>query len=236
MPEHYCNSCHKSFSTKFSLYRHIDNQHFTNKRERDTVQKEMDSDSEQKDIPESDHDSDSQGGDGPDKSESDHGSDSRSGDESDNTESESGSDDDSDSSDSEVSSEESSEENAPVTQKLVDETYGLYEKDFDELVEKFTTDGHSEKEARQMAHQELVSKYRKSFRKRLEGFMTRYEQFRREPLYRTINVSRKRLREDDDLDENESIKAAIRHRKYRIYDQFPSDIDESDEEASSEQD
>lgn len=70
--------------------------------------------------------------------------------------------DSNDGSESEASSSEQTtpaKASAPITKKMVDETYEIFDDTFGSLVDQFVSDGISVRKAKQRAHRNLVPKY-----------------------------------------------------------------------------
>ena len=134
-------------------------------------------------------------------------------------------------SEEEEEEEEEKEELAddPVTQSMKHETYKIHKQEFDEIVEGLVEEGISEESAARRAHNQLAPSYRKTFRKLLARYMTRYLQFKRGAIYKLVSDTAKELRFSEDFGPEESLKCAIQKRKFKLNEQFPSDEEDSDE-------
>ena len=152
---------------------------------------------------------------------------------SDETDREEGDEDEEEETEDESSDEEAS---TPITDDFVKSVYKRFREEYDELFQGFRDEGKSEEDARWSAHTQLLPKYRKNFRTKVERFLVRYAQFKNEPLYKNIRKTVKAL-EDENFKPLERIKSAVAKRKFLLYEQFPSDPEDgSDMESDQEND
>jgi len=131
---------------------------------------------------------------------------------------------------SEDSSEDELTERQPVTVSFVRAAYNGLREEHGELFDQYINDGKSEKDARRLSYQQLLPKYRKTFRKSVERFLIQHRQFRMEPIYKAVIKSARDLQENEDFDFLESIRAAIQKRKFLLNEQFPSDCSDIESE------
>ena len=122
----------------------------------------------------------------------------------------------------------------PETDRLLDRVYSTVEPRLQTLTEQLMADDCDEDEAREEAYEHLLPVYQKEFRKQLGDALEQMEQFRREPVYILVTKTAKELQLDG-LSRKESIRAAIRNRKYKINKFVPKEFEEEGEEEESEE-
>lgn len=163
--------------------------------------------------------------------------------------SEAESDGDSDASDMEASDEELSEEendesdeeleleddDPELYEEIAEKAWKPYRMQFDNLVEKFTSEGQSESEAKQSAYNLVLTGHRKTFRNEFTEMLLKMEQLRQDPTYKAVMKTAKRLREDDENDFDESIRSAVNKRKYLINELVSDDYQEYDDDDDDEE-
>ena len=97
------------------------------------------------------------------------------------------------------------------------------------VVDYLVGQGRDEKEAKEEAYESMLPAYQKEFRQQLGDAFELIEEIRREPLYKIVMDRAKQLRLDG-LGRTESIRAAIRDRKYKVNEFFPDKYESDDEE------
>ena len=132
------------------------------------------------------------------------------------------------------SDDDDNEKPQPETDIMINNVYGEFEEDREEMMEKLIEEGRDEHQAKTEVYQYLVPKYQKAFRHKLTNTLVRLNQLRREPIYKVVMDTAKDLRADG-LDQEESIRAAISKRKHKINAYIPDEY-ESEEEEEEETD
>ena len=118
----------------------------------------------------------------------------------------------------------SEKDTTPITCAMVDDIFHRFRDEYDQLVQHYVEQDNTQEEARRLAYREMVPKFRKAFRKSLQNHLLRAHQLRKEPLYKAIMKTVQEFR-DNDYSTEEAIKSALGKRKYKVYAEFPSDIE-----------
>lgn len=141
------------------------------------------------------------------------------------------------SADEEEDEEEEEEEGDPqLYEEIAMKAWKPYRAKFEDLVEKFMVDGESESDAKQNAYDFVVKAHRKTFREEYTNMLLKIQELKQDPTYRAVMKTAKRLREDDDHDTDESIRAAVSKRKHLINEFVAEDYRQYDDEEESDND
>lgn len=124
--------------------------------------------------------------------------------------------------------EDDHETSQPIIRSLVDDVYQKYAEKNNDLIADLIQQGHERSGARRIAYKILLKKYRKTLRKGFEKLLLRCRKIRKEPLYRAIVRMAQDLEVNEGYDRDESIKAAVANRRFKLYAEFPSDMEDSD--------
>ena len=115
-----------------------------------------------------------------------------------------------------------------VFRDMIERAYATHKDEKMELKSGLVGHGLSDAEASEMAHKELLPKYRKTLRSLFLEDLMKMQLMRKHPAYKSI-MKKVRELEDEDFDRDEAIRAAVSHRKHLIYRMIPSNR-ESDSE------
>ena len=116
-------------------------------------------------------------------------------------------------------------------------------KDFKVLMKTLRKEGLSKKRAQIRAYNEMMPELRKHLREVYIDHLKWVHVLREDPLHKAILETRNRLIDEDDMDFNEAVEAAVNQRKYllnRVFqlieepDTDDEDMDEEDEEDDDE--
>ena len=96
-------------------------------------------------------------------------------------------------------------------------------------------------EAEEVAFNKLEPRYRAEVIDRYKRFLKVSKAMKKDPLHKKITATAKRLRDDDEFDEDEALRYAIKKRRYLLdgkleeYDPPSYSLDEDDESGSLQQ-
>jgi len=118
-------------------------------------------------------------------------------------------------------------------------------KDFKVLMKTLRKEGLGKKLAQYRAYNELLPELRKALRQVYIDHLKWVHVLREDPLHKAILETRNRMMDEDDMDYNEAVEAAVNQRKYllnRVFqpmeepDTDEEDMDEDDEEDEDDTD
>jgi len=111
-------------------------------------------------------------------------------------------------------------------------------KDFKVLMKTLRKEGLGKKLAQYRAYNELLPKLQKALRQVYIDHLKWVHVLREDPLHKAILETRNRLIDEDDMDYNEAVEAAVNQRKYllnRVFQPIEEpDTDEEDEDDDDE--
>lgn len=97
---------------------------------------------------------------------------------------------------------------------IVDMTFKKYKSKFVEEVNKLTEDGEDKEDAREEAYDTLGPLFRKDIASRYLNRMIWFGEMKQDPIHKKIKETAKRLMDDEDYDEDEAWKYAVKKRKF----------------------
>ena len=110
-------------------------------------------------------------------------------------------------------------------------------KDFRHLVNSLRKAGLSKKRARIRAYNEMLSELQKVLRQQYIGHLKWVQVLREDPIHEAILEARKKFQEEEGMDFNEAVEAAVNQRKYLLNRVFqPMEEPDTDEEDIDEED
>ena len=142
---------------------------------------------------------------------------------------------------SEDSSESDSEEKSDSGpwKRLVSQAFKDNKNKYNELVEHFQEEGHTEEHAHSKAHYALLKKYRKALRDHLVDEVLYFRHLRKTRIFKKIMETKKQFKDLDDFDDEEALRSAIKKREFlidRLIEPMQvTDTDNSDEEEGTEE-
>ncbi len=122
------------------------------------------------------------------------------------------------------------EETQPdIYDEISNKAWERYISQFEALVEEYTEQGKDDDDAKQAAYKIILPAYRKSFREEYTNMLLKIRELKKDPTYKSVMESAKRLRDDDEHTPEESLRAAITKRKHLVnelvheqyHDEFP---------------
>ncbi len=145
--------------------------------------------------------------------------------------------DDSSLSDDSESGSDDAEEDDPWS-ALVDDVFDEYHTSLTERYREMVADGTSKKSALKQTRRELSSDMNESFRDKYIVLLKRMQLLKKDSTYKKINETAKRMRLEDDMDQEEALTQAVERRKIllaRILDKWdPSLSLDSDDDGDSD--
>ncbi len=145
--------------------------------------------------------------------------------------------DDSSLSDDSESESDDAQEDDPWS-ALVDDVFDEYHTSLTERYRELVADGMSKKSALKQTCREFSSDLNQSFRDKYIVLLKRIQLLKKDPTYKKINETAKRMRLEDDMDQEEALDQAVERRKIllaRILDQWdPSLSLDSDDDGDSD--
>jgi hypothetical protein len=119
-------------------------------------------------------------------------------------------------SDEEDESMDKEESQPDICDEIANKAWEQYVSKFEDLVEEYTEQGKEDDDAKQAAYKIILPLYRKTFREEYTNILLKIIQLKKDPTYKAVMESAKRLRDDDDCAAEESIRAAVTKRKHLV--------------------
>lgn len=118
---------------------------------------------------------------------------------------------------------------------LVDRTFEKCGSEFAEEVNMLIDEGENEEEAREEAYSNMLPLFRKDIMGRYLERMVWYDEIKKDPVHRKIKSTVKRLIEEEDYDQIEALKYAVKKRKFLFDDILqsydPPEVDNDTEDT-----
>ncbi len=142
------------------------------------------------------------------------------------------------SSESEMSDDDSSDPDVDPWYTLVNETMDEHREDMNERYRELIDDV-SKKAAYKQTCAEFASALNATFRRRYIILLKRIRVLKKDPTYKKIAQTVKRLHLEDEMDEEEALELAVKHRKLlleRIFEDWELPLDSDDEDPDDDDD
>ena len=115
---------------------------------------------------------------------------------------------------------------------IINAAFQTHQEQYEEQVDKITEEGLSNEDARVVAYKDMAPIYRKEISDRYLAKVLWYKSLSRDPIHRKIRDTARRLKDEEEYEDEESWKYAVQKRKFLLdevlKDYIPAQTENSD--------